>query len=104
MLIFQGILGLFWGGQDKEDVVPSYIKHQLLRAQRALRDGDYTQAEDCYHRALHRLATSTYAQSQPYIEARAVVLDKVTKKYNKTLLIYLSSSLIWTPIGQIKVS
>lgn len=75
-----GVLGLLWGGKDKEDIVPPYIKHQLLKAQRTLRDGDYKRAEDYYHRALRRLATSPYAQSQPYIEARAVVLDKVIQQ------------------------
>ena len=49
-----------------------------LKAQRALRDGDYEGAEKAYHDALRRLGTSEYANSQTYIEARAVVLDKVS--------------------------
>ena len=75
--MFSGFLGLLWSGRDKEDEVPAYIKHQLLKAQRALREGDHETAGEAYHRALKRLASSEYATSQAYIEARAVVLDKV---------------------------
>ena len=72
-----GILGVLWGGRDKEEEVPLYIKQQLLKAQRALRTGEYELASEAYHKALHRLASSEFAEAQPYIEARAVVLDKV---------------------------
>ena len=68
---------MLWGGRDKEGEVPLYIKQQLLKAQRALRTGEYELASEAYHKALHRLASSEFAEAQPYIEARAVVLDKV---------------------------
>ena len=58
--------------------MPASVKQHLLKAQRALRDGDYEGAEKAYHDALRRLGTSEYANSQAYIEARAVVLDKVS--------------------------
>ena len=72
-----GVFGSLWKGHDKEDKVPASVKQHLLKAQRALRDGDYEAAEEAYHDALRRLATSEYADAQAYIEARAVVLDKV---------------------------
>ena len=72
-----GVLGILWGDRDKEDTVPPYIKRQLLKAQRALRDDNYPAASKAYHSALERLASSQFAESQVYIEARAVVLDKV---------------------------
>lgn len=74
---FSGILGLFWGGRDEEDQVPASIKQLLLKAQRALRDEKYDVAGEAYHKALTRLGTSEHASAQAYIEARAVVLDKV---------------------------
>jgi tetratricopeptide (TPR) repeat protein len=74
------LLSVLWD-RDKEDTVPPYIKSQLLKAQRSLRDGDYTAASEAYHRALKRLATSQFAETQPYIEARAVVLDKLANMY-----------------------
>ena len=57
--------------------MPLAVKSQLKKARRALRDGDYNAADRAYHRALKRLAGSEHANAQAYIEARAVVLDKV---------------------------
>lgn len=71
------MLGIIFGGRDEDQKVPPYVKRQLIKAQRALRDGDYVAASKAYHRALERLAGSEYAQTQGFIEARAVVLDKV---------------------------
>ena len=77
-LLGSGFLATLWGGRrEKEDEVPQYIKQQLLKAQRALRSGDYQAASKAYHEALRRLATSQFAEFQVYLEARAVVLDKV---------------------------
>ena len=53
------------------------MKSHLKKAQRALRNGDYDAADRAYHRALKRLVGSEHANAQAYIEARAVVLDKV---------------------------
>jgi len=64
-------------GRDEEDRVPPAVKRQLTKAQRALREGDYDSAGRAYHNALRKLATSEHANAQAYIEARAVVLDKV---------------------------
>ena len=75
--VHSGIFGLLWS-KDEEEKVPVYIKYQLLKAQRAIRKDDFDSAEKAYHRALRRLATSQYASSQAYLEARAVTLDKVT--------------------------
>ena len=75
-----GFLGLLWGDGDKQDAVPQYIKRQLLKAERAMREGDYVAAGGAYHRALGRLGQSQFADSQVYLEARAVVLDKVQNK------------------------
>jgi tetratricopeptide (TPR) repeat protein len=80
-LLVGGVFGLLWKGRDKEDKVPASVKQHLLKAQRALRDGDYEAAEEAYHDALRRLATSEYADAQAYIEARAVVLDKLANVY-----------------------
>ena len=57
--------------------MPAFVKRKLLTAQRALREGDYEAAGGAYHDALKRLATSEHSSAQAYIEARAVVLDKV---------------------------
>ena len=52
-----------------------------MKAQRALRNEDYREAERVYHDALELLATSKYAGAQPYLEARAVTLDKMANMY-----------------------
>ena len=79
-----GILGLFgFGSKEEEEAgkkVPPSIKRQLLKAQRALRNGtDYNEAERAYHKALELLAVSIHSSSQAYQEARAVTLDKVVQ-------------------------
>ena len=74
-----GFLG-FLGFQDDEDdkgKVPPSVKRELLKAQRALRNDDYSTAEECYHQALFSLNSSELSETQAYIEARAVTLDKV---------------------------
>lgn len=71
-----GILGFLWG-KDEEDKVPRSIKRQLGKAQRAHRKGNYTTANVAYHKVLKSLATSEHSNTQAYIEARAMVLDKV---------------------------
>ena len=75
-----GFLGLFKHEEDGEQVPPS-IKRKLLKAQRALRNEDYRGAERVYHDALELLAHSKYASAQPYLEARAVTLDKMANMY-----------------------
>lgn len=72
------MFGFLWGGHDEKDKVPASVKQQLLKAQRALREGKYEVAGKAYHNALRRLGTSEHASAQAYVEARAVVLDKVT--------------------------
>ncbi len=63
--------------EEGEGEVPPSVKRYLLLAQRALREGDYSNAETACHRALELLATSEYAGLRVFIEARAVTLDKV---------------------------
>lgn len=75
-----GLLGLFKREDESGDEkVPPSVKRQLLKAQRALRSEDYGGAERAYHSALKLLATSEYTSTQPYLEARAVTLDKVNE-------------------------
>ena len=74
-----GFFGLLKSEDEGDDEkVPPSVKRQLLKAQRALRNEDYGGAERAYHDALKLLATSEHASTQPYIEARAVTLDKVS--------------------------
>ena len=74
-----GFFGLLKSEDEGDDEkVPPSVKRQLLKAQRALRNEDYGGAERAYHNALKLLATSEHASTQPYIEARAVTLDKVS--------------------------
>ena len=75
-----GFLGLFKHEEDGKQVPPS-VKRKLLKAQRALRNEDYRGAERAYHDALELLAHSKYASAQPYLEARAVTLDKMANMY-----------------------
>ena len=40
---------------------------------------EYNKAEEYLHEALHALSDPEHSATQPFIEARAVVLDKVNK-------------------------
>ena len=76
------IYGIFGVTKEEEDdgdgssVSPS-IKRQLLKANRALKRRNYVRAEKACHQAMALLANSKHAQRQPYIEASAIVMDKV---------------------------
>ena len=74
-----GILGLvgIHDDEDEEGKVPLPVKRELLKAKRAQASSDYSTAEGCYHKALQLLATSEHAQTQAYVEARAVTMDLV---------------------------
>lgn len=68
--------GIFGDKDDGSKVSPS-VKRQLLKTNRALRKGDYSQAEKASHKALSLLMNSEHTEKQAYLEARAVVMDKV---------------------------
>ncbi len=53
------------------------MKRELLKAQKAHSNGDYSTADQCYHSALHLLSSTEHAQNQTYLEAKAVTMDKV---------------------------
>ena len=69
-----------FGEKDDGSIVSASVKRQLLKANRALRLGDYGQAEKASHKALSLLMNSEHTEKQAYLEARAVVMDKVCGK------------------------
>ena len=66
-----------FGEKDDGSKVSASVKRQLLKTNRALRLGDYGQAEKASHKALSLLMNSEHTEKQVYLEARAVVMDKV---------------------------
>ncbi len=79
----------FWGGKEEEEdddgnkVSPS-IKRQLLKADRALMNSNYHQAEKVCHKAMALVMDSKHAEKRAYLEARAFIMDKVEFQYLKT--------------------
>ena len=77
-MYFKGLFGFFKG--DTADEVPRSVKRRMLVAQRAHANGDYARCERFYHQALGLLASSKHAGTRVYLEARTVILDKVTNQ------------------------
>lgn len=79
-LAFFGLLGSDSDddGDDPTKVPPS-VKRYLLKATRYRRSGAYQRAERACHQALEILAKSKHSSSQTYTEARAYVLDTVSR-------------------------
>ena len=75
-LFIAGLFGFFKG--DTADEVPKSVRRRMLVAQRAHANGDYARCERFYHQALGLLASSKHAGARAYLEARTVILDKVT--------------------------
>ena len=64
-------------GEDDGSTVSRSAKKQLLKADRALQRGSYSQAESACHSALGILMQSEHAEKKAYLEASAFTMDKV---------------------------
>ena len=66
------------------------VKFQLFY-KKALANVNYTKAEEYFHDALRLLETNEHATSHAFIEARAVVMDKVLSScsVDKCSLLYI---------------
>ena len=62
---------------DEDTKVIRSVKKNLYKAEKALKKGSYSQAERACHAAMGILGSSKNAEKQVYLEAAAIVMDKV---------------------------
>ncbi len=76
------------GGRKKEDedtrVIRS-VKKNLFKAEKCLKKGNYSRAEEACHAAMAILGSSKNSEKQVYLEAMAIVMDKVCMLCKKVL-------------------